>query len=104
MAEQDPQSTKTSPVPVSGIGASAGGLEALDKFFDALPDDLGLAYVVILHLAPDRKSDSPAIIARRTRMPVIHVSEHESAKIDVNHAYVIAPDRCLKLKRISVDI
>jgi len=67
MAEQDSQAPKTPAVPVCGIGASAGGLEALHKFFDALPGDLGLAYVVILHLAPDRKSDLPAIIARWIR-------------------------------------
>ena len=102
MAEQHSQSPQTSTVPVCGIGASAGGLEALRKFFDALPDDLGLAYVVIVHLAPDRKSDLPAIIARWTRMAVIQVGDHESAKLDANHVYVIAPDRKLEITDTSV--
>lgn len=50
-------------IPVCGIGASAGGVEALQQFFQSLPVDLGLAYVVIVHLAADRKSELPAIIA-----------------------------------------
>ena len=53
-------------VPVCGIGASADGIEALQQFFSAIPDDLGLAYVVILHLAPDYKSELPAISVRDT--------------------------------------
>jgi two-component system CheB/CheR fusion protein len=102
MPEQDSPSIKSSAVPVCGIGASAGGLEALHKFFDALPEDLGLAYVVILHLAPDRKSDLPAIIGRWTKMPVTQVGNHESAKLDANHVYVIAPDRKLEITDTSV--
>jgi two-component system CheB/CheR fusion protein len=102
MPEQDLQRSEPSAVPVCGIGASAGGLEALHKFFGALPVDLGLAYVVILHLAPDRKSDLPAIIARWTRMPVIKVGDHDSAKLDANHVYVIAPDRKLEITDTSV--
>jgi two-component system, chemotaxis family, CheB/CheR fusion protein len=102
MADQDLQRSEISAVPVCGIGASAGGLEALQKFFGALPDDLGLAYVVILHLAPDRKSDLPAIIARWTRMPVIQVGDHDRAKLDANHVYVIAPDRKLEITDTSI--
>src|SRR5215831_12148883 len=97
MADQDLQPLRPSSVPVFGIGTSADGLEALREFFGSVPDDLGLAYVIILHLAPDRKSDLPAIIARWTRMPVIQVGEHESAKLDANHVDVIAPDRKLEI-------
>src|SRR5215472_11044759 len=102
MAEQHSQSPQTSTVPVCGIGASAGGLEALRKFFDALPDDLGLAYVVIVHLAPDRKSDLPAIISRWTRMPVAQVGDHDKAKLQPDHVYVIAPDRKLEITDTAV--
>ena len=60
-------------VPVCGIGASAGGIEALQHFFRDLPSDLGLAYIVIIHLLPERESELPAILARWTPMPVVQV-------------------------------
>jgi two-component system CheB/CheR fusion protein len=67
------RSARNAPVSVVGIGASAGGIEALQGFFDALPPDLGHAYVVILHLSPHHPSELDAILARRTRMPVAQV-------------------------------
>jgi two-component system, chemotaxis family, CheB/CheR fusion protein len=94
--------TRSSSVPICGIGASAGGLEALQKFFAAVPDDLGLAYVVIVHLAPDRKSELPAILGRRTSMPVIQVGDSDKLPLAGNHVYVIAPDRKLEITDTSV--
>lgn len=88
---------RTPRVPVCGIGASAGGVEALQQFFQALPPDLGLAYVVIVHLAPDRKSELPAILMRWTAMPVTQMGDNEQASIEPNHVYVIAPDRKLEI-------
>jgi len=87
---------------VCGIGASAGGIEALQQFFTSVRDDLGLAYVVVVHLAPDHKSELPAIIARWTTMPVVQVADHETAKLSPNHVYVIAPDRKLEITDSSV--
>jgi two-component system CheB/CheR fusion protein len=89
-------------VPVCGIGASAGGLEALQQFFRTIPVDLGLAYVVIVHLAPDRKSELPAIITRWTMMPVVQVGDHEEFPLEPNHIYVIAPDRKLEITDSAV--
>ena len=89
-ATTDVASRGTAP-PVCGIGASAGGVEALQQLFTALPADLGLAYVVIVHLAPDYKSELPAIIRRWTTMPVVQVADHEKAPILPNQIYVIAP-------------
>src|SRR5579883_1984876 len=88
-------STPLASVSVCGIGASAGGIEALRELFGALPTDLGLAYVVIVHLAPDRRSELPAILARCTGMPVVQVGDHGKAHLEPNHVYVIAPDRKL---------
>ena len=93
---------RTEGVPVCGIGASAGGVEALQQFFGALPGDLGLAYVVILHLAPDRKSELPHILARWTPMPVRQVGDHDRAPIAPDHVYVIAPDRQLVISDSTV--
>ena len=62
------------PALVVGIGASAGGIEAFKGFFENLPSDTGLAFVVVLHLPVDRKSMLPGILARWTALPVIEVT------------------------------
>jgi two-component system, chemotaxis family, CheB/CheR fusion protein len=100
MAAAKPQ--KQTPVPVVGIGASAGGVEALQAFFSAIPADLGLAYVVIVHLAPDRKSDLPGILARNTSMPVTQVGDHDKVDLVADHVYVIAPNRKLEITDTAV--
>ncbi len=80
MSTDNPGATAAA-VPVCGIGASAGGIEALTEFFGALPTDLGLAYVVVVHLAPDHKSELPAILARRTRMPVVQQADAQPVHV-----------------------
>ncbi len=52
---------------VVGIGASAGGLEALEQFFNAIPHDTGMAFVVVQHLSPDFESHMEALLGRQTR-------------------------------------
>src|SRR5262252_9235997 len=88
-------------VTVVGIGASAGGIEALREFFDAVPANLGLAYVVIVHLAPDHNSELASIIGRRTKMPVVEVSA-ERLELKPNHVYVISPDHKLEISDTSI--
>jgi two-component system, chemotaxis family, CheB/CheR fusion protein len=60
---------------VVGIGASAGGLEAIEAFFSKVPADSGLAYVIIQHLSPDYKSLMPEILLKRTSLPVHTVED-----------------------------
>jgi len=74
-------------------------VEALQQFFSKIPTDLGIAYVVIVHLAPDRKSELPEILSRCTTMPVIQVADNEKAKLAADSVYVIAPDRKLENNR-----
>ena len=78
-------------VPVCSIGASAGGVYALQELFRLLPERLGLAYVVILHLAPDQPSSLQEILSLCTRMPVFQVQDSPALTPDC--VYVIAPDR-----------
>jgi two-component system CheB/CheR fusion protein len=80
---------------VVGIGASAGGVDALRAFFAALPPDLGVAYVVVVHLAPDYESELARILGRSTRMSVVEVSDHQELELKANCVYVIAPGRKL---------
>ncbi|HET7607104.1 MAG TPA: chemotaxis protein CheB, partial [Gammaproteobacteria bacterium] len=82
---------------VVGIGASAGGIDALRTFFSAVPADLGVAYVVVVHLAPDYESELASILGRSTKMSVVEVSDHEELELKPNCVYVIAPDRKLVL-------
>jgi two-component system CheB/CheR fusion protein len=80
---------------IVGIGASAGGVEALQGFFGALPDQIGAAFVVIIHLDPHRHSELASILASRARMPVTQVGATETLR--ANHVYVIPPDRRLQI-------
>lgn len=89
-------STEDDHLIVAGIGASAGGIEALRGFFEALPDDLGVAYVVIMHLSPEHRSHLPEILRTVTAMPVMQV--HEPVPFREDHVYVIPPNRRLVVK------
>ncbi|MDO7903784.1 CheR family methyltransferase [Pseudomonas sp. K1(2024)] len=75
--------------PVVGIGASAGGIEAICTFFEQMPADCGMAFVVVLHLSPDHQSVADHIIQGVTRMPVRQVTA--PVPIECNHVYVISP-------------
>jgi two-component system CheB/CheR fusion protein len=83
-----------------GIGASAGGIEALGRFFDAMPPDSGCAFVVVLHLDPKYESEMAHILSARTAMPVAQVKD--GIPIAPNHVYVIAPDTDLEGARRRV--
>ena len=87
-------------VPVCAIGASAGGVQALKEFFRHVPEDLGLAYVVIIHLNPDQPSSLSEILATVTKMPVRQVQD--TPELKPNCVYVIAPDSELVLTDHSV--
>ena len=56
--------------PIVGIGSSAGGLDALQKLFGAMPPESGFAFVVVAHLDPTHESQLAELIARRTTIPV----------------------------------
>jgi two-component system CheB/CheR fusion protein len=88
--------------PVVGIGASAGGLEALRELLRFLPDDAGMAYVVVQHLDPRHESLLPDLLARATGMQV-----HEARAgmmVDVNQVYVIAPNTDLTLAQSELQL
>lgn len=77
------------PFTVVGIGASAGGLKALQQFVTAVPADSGMAFVVIVHLDPDRESRMAELLQDRARIPVAQVNG--SVTVEANHIYVIPP-------------
>ena len=79
--------------PIVGIGASAGGLAAIEAFFSGMPPDSdpGLAIVLVQHLAPDHDSILTQLVQRCTRMEVVEV--HDGMQVQVNCVYVIPPNR-----------
>src|SRR4051812_33343607 len=93
-AETEPPSRKFTPI--CAIGASAGGVAALQTLFRLLPDDLGLAYVVVLHLSPEHPSAMGEILAACTQMTVHQVQD--GPKLAPNCVYVIPPDRELVIE------
>ncbi|HSL85856.1 MAG TPA: chemotaxis protein CheB, partial [Bacteroidales bacterium] len=87
--------TETVKFPVVGIGASAGGLEALEQFLSNVPESSGMAYVVIQHLDPTQKGMLPELLQRITRMQVLQVSDRMAVKQDT--VYVIPPNKSMSI-------
>jgi two-component system CheB/CheR fusion protein len=81
--------------PIVGIGASAGGLEALEQFFGNMPGDTGMAFVVIQHLDPNNPGMMPELMQRTTPMKVMQASDRLKIKPDC--VYVIPPNKSLSL-------
>ena len=81
--------------PVVGMGASAGGLLAVQQFFENMLADNGMAFVVVLHLSPDHQSSAAELIGTRTKMPVVRVVT--AVPIQRNHVYVIEPAQRLAM-------
>ncbi len=82
------QSTKR--FPIVGIGASAGGLDALRSLFKAMPADTGMGFVVTQHLDADHHSLLADLLAKYTRMSVVQVEN--GLGVEPNHVYVIPPN------------
>ena len=82
--------------PVVGLGASAGGLEALNKLFDALPPSTGMAFILIQHLDPTHKSMMASLLAGHTSMKVLEATE--GMPIECDHVYVIPPGVYLSIR------
>lgn len=81
--------------PIVGIGASAGGLEALEQFFGNVPKDCGIAFVVIQHFDPNHECLLPEILQRTTEMAVLLVTDH--LLVQANHVYVIPPNKTMSI-------
>ena len=83
--------------PIVGIGASAGGLEALEQFFSHMPDNMGIAFVVIQHLAPNHEGMMPELLQRTTAMTVLQAQNR--MKIKPGCIYVNPPNKELSILR-----
>ena len=95
--EKTPQPVQGPVCPVVGIGASAGGLEALEKFLESTPPDSGLAFVIIQHLDPDHKGIMVELLQRVTPMMVAQAAD--GMKVAPNRVYLIPPNKDLSIMK-----
>ena len=79
--------------PVVGVGASAGGIEALIRLFEAMPSDSGMAFLVVMHLDPTRESGLTHVLGQHSAMTITEAADGMAIKPD--HVYVIPPDSSL---------
>ncbi|HEX6810401.1 MAG TPA: chemotaxis protein CheB [Planctomycetota bacterium] len=81
--------TRGGPFPIVGLGASAGGLEALEEFFSRMPKDAGVGFVVVTHLHAGQPSMLAELLGRKTAMPVVEVGGDTAVCPD--HVYTVKP-------------
>ena len=87
--------TETHDLLVVGIGASAGGVQAIRRFFEHVPASSGIAYVVILHLSPDHESHLAEVLQTSARIPVSQVGGR--VRVEPDHVYVVSPAKSLTI-------
>jgi len=83
------------PFPIVGIGASAGGLEALEQFLRQVPQWSGMAFVIVQHLDPTHKGIMPELLQRTTEMEVFQVKDR--MRVKPNCVYVIPPNKDMSI-------
>ena len=83
------------PFPTVALGASAGGVEALLRFFHATPAGGGCAYIVLIHLDPERDSMLSELLGRATKMPVVQAVD--AMPIQAEHVYIVPPGQYLEV-------
>ncbi len=81
--------------PVIGIGASAGGLEALELFLRNVPSGSGMAFVIVQHLDPTHKGMMAELLQRATKMPVVQVTDR--LKVEPDRVYIIPPNKDMSM-------
>lgn len=87
---------------VVGIGASAGGVQALKDFFAHVPANTRMAYVVILHLSPDHESHLAEVLRSVSALPITPVEQR--VRVEPDHVYVIPPNKSLQLKDGYIEV
>jgi two-component system, chemotaxis family, CheB/CheR fusion protein len=96
MMDEDQRSDDPGECVVVGVGASAGGVAAYKRLLEHMPDDRGLAFVLVLHLDPAQESLMVGLLARQTCMPVTQVED--GVALEPNHVYVIPPAKFVRLE------
>jgi len=95
VSKEKKPSADSSLFPVVGIGASAGGLEAMELFLENIPEKIGMAFVVVQHLDPTQKGMLPELLQRITPMEVFQANDN--MKVKPNCVYVIPPNKSMSI-------
>lgn len=90
-SEEGPEESQATSFPIVGVGASAGGLESLERMFRSMPVETGMAFVVIQHLSPDFKSLMDELLARYTEIPIFRAED--GMPVRPNSIYLIPPKK-----------
>ncbi len=88
--------------PIVAIGASAGGLDAFEKFFRHMPSDSGMAFVLISHFSPTQKSLMPDLLRKYTDMKILEVTD--GMKVAPNSIYIIPPNKDMILMKGALQL
>ncbi len=94
--ESAPKNSEHKDFLIVGIGASAGGIKALKEFFESVPADSGMAYVIILHLSPEHDSILAEVLQSSSAIPVTQVQDGH-IHVEPNRVYVIPPNQSLRM-------
>lgn len=94
-AAKDPANAKAGRLPIVGLGASAGGLEALKSFFAEVSENSGMAYIVVVHMNPKQPSILPDLLQKVARIPVSIATDGQPIQAD--RVYVVPPDKEITL-------
>jgi two-component system CheB/CheR fusion protein len=100
VAAKSSGATPRSPLPVVGIGASAGGLEACTALLKALPVNPGMAFVLVQHLDPHHESILHKLLSKTTEMPVVQVED--GMVLEADHVYVIPPNNDMAVRKSTL--
>jgi len=95
--EKTSKDTDNGLFPIVGIGASAGGLEAIEQFLGNVPENSGRAYIVVQHLDPTHKGMLPELLQRISKMKVFQVKDRMVVK--PNCVYVIPPNKTMSIRK-----
>jgi two-component system, chemotaxis family, CheB/CheR fusion protein len=95
-------SSRSSDLFIVGVGASAGGVAALEHLFRTMPPDIGAAFVVVTHIGSHRETLLTEILARHTAMPVVNASHGQRVK--ANHVYVLPSDAVLTISKQQLNL
>ncbi len=96
-SKEKKQNLEPTSFPIVGIGASAGGLEAIEQFLANVPEDSGMSYVVVQHLDPTHKGMLPELLQRITKMSVFQAKDNMI--VCPNCVYVIPPNKTLAIRQ-----
>jgi two-component system CheB/CheR fusion protein len=96
------EDSTTKTFPIVGLGASAGGLEALSAFFSRVSENSAMAYVVVVHMTPKQPSMMPELLQKTTRIPVSTAKDGQV--VEPNHVYVIPPDKEISVYKGKIQL